>query len=234
MLREQGFHPDDAAAYPYPYRYGPGSGIVGGLGVVDDPAEAGRWGEEIREAEAGVDADEDTRARAGGGRGHRSRAMSDPAEGDALVSLGRLVKGAGKSLWRSISMKEVRSKEGRPSDFAAGAGSEEGAAGARAEGDGQQPPVPMRKEKSATLPRKTEVHLFDDPDARAPSDEGGVWEEVVEEESWKKLLSKPPSSTADPGEQQCQGMPRSSVEPRVEVKRSKRVSTMDVFAARIR
>ncbi|KAI9069192.1 hypothetical protein FKP32DRAFT_1600059 [Trametes sanguinea] len=87
----------------------------------------------------------------------------------------------------------------------------------------------------ATLPRKTEVHLFDDPDARAPSAEGGVWEEDVDEESLKKLLAGPQGAPATaektPQEQRA---PRTSIEPVANVKKPKRSSTMEVFAARIR
>ncbi|KAH9900869.1 hypothetical protein C8Q73DRAFT_662397 [Cubamyces lactineus] len=232
MLREQGLHPDDV-----PYPYGPGSGIGGGLGMADlDAGDGGPWIEdgpvEIREAQAGVDADEDARARSVGRGGQpRSRATSDPFEGDALVSLGRLVKGAGKTLWRSISMKDVRAKEGKPS--ASGSGS--GAAGASESADGHEqrsPPLSMSNERRGTLPRKTEVHLFDDHEPRSPSADGGVWEEVVEEESWKKLLSQPPPSASDSGKGET--TPRTSIEPVADVRLAKRTSTVEIFAARIR
>ncbi|KAI0332577.1 hypothetical protein GY45DRAFT_456623 [Cubamyces sp. BRFM 1775] len=237
MLREQGLHPDDV-----PYPYGPGSGIGGGLGMADpDAGDGGPWVEdgpvEIREAQAGVDADEDARARSVGRGGQpRSRAMSDPSEGDALISLGRLVKGAGKTLWRSISMKDVRGKEGK----ASGSGSTSGAAGPESPAEGQEqrsPPSSMSSERRATLPRKTEVHLFDDPEARPPSADGGVWEEVVEEESWKKLLSQPPPpppSAASTDSGKGETTPRASIEPVADVRLKKRTSTVEVFAARIR
>ncbi|KAL7283810.1 hypothetical protein ACG7TL_003250 [Trametes sanguinea] len=263
MLREQGLHPDDVP-YPYPYseqdqgqdgqyaqyqyRYGPGSGVQGGLGVMDDPPDTGRWGEEIREAEAGVDADEDARARAVGGRGRgpRGRTVSDPGEGDPLVSLGRLVKGAGKSLWRSISMKEVRSKETRLAEPTAEPGPVPDAQCSahpppasdeqtQAQENGPPPPRAAPKERSATLPRKTEVHLFDDPGTRTPSAEGGVWEEDVDEESLKKLLAGPQAAPATAEKTpQPQRAQRTSIEPVANVKRPKRSSTMEVFAARIR
>ncbi|KAI0351529.1 hypothetical protein OH77DRAFT_1367816, partial [Trametes cingulata] len=213
MLREHGLNPDEV-----PYPYGPGSGIAGGMDAGNDSI----WGDgdegpvEIREAQAGVDADEDARA-VSARAGRRTRAMSDPAETDALVSLGRLVKGAGKSLWRSISMKDVRSKEASANAGKSAAPSE--STPSPTEGAPQPAPTApattgMTKAKSATLPRKTEVHLFDDPDARPPSAEGGVWEEEVEQESWKKLLSKPPASPDAEKEQHAKSetSPRASVE----------------------
>ncbi|KAI0658843.1 hypothetical protein C8Q70DRAFT_1045460 [Cubamyces menziesii] len=236
MLREQGLHPDDV-----PYPYGPGSGVGGGLGMGDpDAGDGGPWIEdgpvEIREAQAGVDADEDARARSVGRSGQpRSRAMSDPYEGDALVSLGRLVKGAGKTLWRSISMKDVRSKEVKAS--ASGSGSGAASTSESTEGqDERSPSSSTSSERRATLPRKTEVHLFDDPEARPSSADGGVWEEVVEEESWKKLLSQPPPSSSDSvkSETTPRTTPRTSIEPVADVRIKKRTSTVEVFAARIR
>ncbi|KAI0374618.1 hypothetical protein BV20DRAFT_976713 [Pilatotrama ljubarskyi] len=227
MLREHGLNPDEA-----PYPYGPGSGVM------NDPSNDSIWGNgderpvEVREAQAGVDADEDARAVGSRGGRHRTRAASDPAEGDALVSLGRLVKGAGKSLWRSISMKDVRAREASAETSALTSGSSPTADGA------PQPQLvsatAMTKEKRATLPRKTEVHLFDDPDARPPSAEGGVWEEEVEQESWKKLLSKPPASPDSDKEQLKSDLsPRASVE-RLDLKAAKRISRVEVIAARVR
>ncbi|KAI9069162.1 hypothetical protein FKP32DRAFT_1600069 [Trametes sanguinea] len=158
--REQGLHPD-VVPYRYPYseqdQEQGGHGVHGELGLMDD-------GEELREAEAGVDADEDARTRAvgGQGRGSRGKTMSDPGEGDVLVSLGRLGKGAEWSLWRSISMKERGS------------------------------------------PPKTEVHMFDDPDARSPS----------VEESLKKLLAGPQAAPATAAKTSLeQRAPRTSIEP---------------------
>ncbi|KAI0636463.1 hypothetical protein C8Q77DRAFT_1215507 [Trametes polyzona] len=214
MLREHGLSPDEV-----PYPYGPGSGV---MGVMSDPADPA-WGEEIREAEAGVDADEDARAVASRDGGHpRSRAMSDPSESDALVSLGRLVKGAGKSLWRSLSMKDVRPKDG------SGGGAKDGSVA-------EQPIPPVqatdRRAKRASFQRKTEVHLFDHDDTPPPSAEGGVWEEEVEEESWKKLLSKPPPSSASPEPGQTDPSPS---EPAESIP-AKRVSTVEIVAtARVR
>ena len=93
MLRE-GIDPNSV-----PYPYGPGSGVAGGKDSCDQgPVE-------VREAQAGVDAHEEA-----GARRHRSRAVSDPSE-DALLALGKLVKGAGKTIWKSLSMKDLRSKE---------------------------------------------------------------------------------------------------------------------------
>ncbi|KAI0672669.1 hypothetical protein C8Q78DRAFT_1077016 [Trametes maxima] len=237
MLREHGLSPDDV-----PYPYGPGSGVL------NDPADAGGWPDdgpvEVREAQAGVDADEDARA-AGSRGGHhpRSRATSDPSEGDALLSLGRFVKGAGKSLWRSISMKEVRPKEGgvvkagpAPSSDAEVPQTEQPAAAE--EGSDQSLPGLVPRERRATLPRRMEGHLFEDPQRREPSAEGGVWEESIEEESWKRLLSKPPPP--NPSAKQTDGcVAAASVEPvhrrpSKPTKPPKRVSTIDVFGAHIR
>ncbi|KAL1937624.1 hypothetical protein VTO73DRAFT_13010 [Trametes versicolor] len=234
MLREHGLNPDEV-----PYPYGPGSGVMGGPG---DTTTGLGWGEEIREAEAGVDAHEDAKA----ARAQtRTRAMSDPSEADALVSLGRMVKGAGKTLWRSISMKDVRAKDA-------------------AKPDAEQPPPlpgtqPSTEEPQEQPPVKTAVHLFDD-DTPPPAVEGGVWEEVVEEEGWKKLLSNPPSSPesasarndttprasierkkSSPGENRKSSSIESKKSPPLERKRSspskkppKRHSTLDIMGTRIR
>ncbi|OJT10919.1 hypothetical protein TRAPUB_12540 [Trametes pubescens] len=202
MLREHGLNPEDV-----PYPYGPGSGVMGGP---DETTTGVGWGEEIREAEAGVDAHEDAKA----ARGHpRTRAVSDPSEADALVSLGRIVKGAGKTLWRSISMKDVRAKDAAKPDAV----------------PEQPPPLPdtqpPAEETQDPPPVKTEVHLFDDS-RPPPAAEGGVWEEVVEEEGWKKLLSNPPSSPES-------ASARSDTTPRASIERKKSSSIESKNSAHI-
>ncbi|KAI0647597.1 hypothetical protein C8Q79DRAFT_926067 [Trametes meyenii] len=238
MLREHGLNPDEV-----PYPYGPGSGVLN-----DPAADAGGWPDdgpvEVREAQAGVDADEDARAASSRGGHPRSRVTSDPSEGDALLSLGRFVKGAGKSLWRSISMKDVRPKEGvtvkagpAPASDAEVPQAEPPAAAEEWSESDHPLPGPIPRERRATLPRRMEGHLFEDPERREPSAEGGVWEESIEEESWKRLLSKPPPP--NPNAKQTDGRAAASVEPvhrrpSKPTKPPKRVSTIDVFGAHIR
>ncbi|KAI0707965.1 hypothetical protein C8Q76DRAFT_136800 [Earliella scabrosa] len=197
MLRE-GIDPNSV-----PYPYGPGSGVAGGKGY-QDSSDQGPV--EVREAQAGVDAPEEA-----GARRHRSRAVSDPSE-DALLALGKLVKGAGKTIWKSLSMKDLRSKEREAAGKAAAeAGHEEeqgkqGEAGPEEKqeqehGPGQEqeqgpaqeerPRAGSLSEKQTPVQRGEAVHLFDDEEPRPPSAEG-VWEEEIVQESWKQLLSNPP------------------------------------------
>ncbi|KAI0692632.1 hypothetical protein C8T65DRAFT_72735 [Cerioporus squamosus] len=187
MLREQeqGY---DSNSVPYPY--GPGSGVEGGQGYPEHMEEGGPV--EIREAQAGVDADEEMNA-----RGHRSRAVSDPSE-DALASLGKLMKGAGRALWKSVSMRDIRAKEKEAAAATAAEGGQDDCVG----GDrGQRPRGGSLRGKNATapLPRNNAIHLFDHDEEHPPSVEGGVWEEEIPEESWKKLLSDTPA-TSEPAE----------------------------------
>ncbi|KAI0766329.1 hypothetical protein BD413DRAFT_615129 [Trametes elegans] len=232
MLREHGLNPDDL-----PYQYGAGAGVMGGLGGAaslpdrverpERPRPGREWDGpvEIREAQAGVDADEDAGAVGPGRRKARARAASDPDEGDARVSLGRLVKGAGKSLWRSISMKDVRAKE---KEAHVGPAPAEPAEPSESQAEEQPPPPPV----VAPVPRKTAIHLFDDPDTPAPHSDGGVWEEEVEEESWKKLLSKPPGAPTS----QPQEMPDLACAPSKSASDAlpKRTSKVEVLVARVR
>ena len=180
MLREQGLDPAD---YPYPpaYPYGPGSGVAGGPGGVEEDGGGGPV--EIREAEAGVDAHEDAGAR-------RHRARSDPSE-DALLSIGKLVKGAGKSLWKSLSMRDMRPKEREEAGPGVGEGEGAGDAGVRRSGS--------LKERKTRTQKVAAGHLFrDDHAGQLSSGEGGVWEEEVEQDSWKKLLSGTAPLTIEP------------------------------------
>ncbi|RDX46985.1 hypothetical protein OH76DRAFT_1527198 [Lentinus brumalis] len=179
MLREQSY---DSNSVPYPY--GPGSGVEGGQVYVEHMPEGGPV--EIREAQAGVDAEEEM-----GARGHRSRAVSDPSE-DALASLGKLMKGAGRALWKSVSMRDIRAREKVEAAKAAEAGQDEAPGGERI----QRPRGGSLRGKK---PRNNTVHLFDHGEEHQPSAEGGVWEEEIPEESWKKLLSDSPA-TSEPVE----------------------------------
>ncbi|RPD56363.1 hypothetical protein L226DRAFT_615507 [Lentinus tigrinus ALCF2SS1-7] len=182
MLREQGYDPNSV-----PYPYGPGSGVEGGRGYAGQMEEGGPV--EIREAEAGVDADEDMSARA-----HRSRALSDPSE-DALVSLGKLMKGAGRALWKSMSMRDMRAKE--KEEAAAAKAAEDGQDDSAGGHHGLRPRGGSLRGKTEPLPRNNAIHLFDHGQQHPPSaeGEGGVWEEEIPEESWKKLLSDAPATS---------------------------------------
>ena len=174
MLREQGLNPAD---YPYPYPYGAGEGVEGGPGM-DEHGHDGIGPVEIREAEAGVDAHEDADAR------RRHRAHSDPSE-ESLPSLGKLMRGAGRSLWKSLSMRDMRTKEREEATAAAAATTAEPTAeGTKQRRSGSLP------EKQRHAARNAAGHLFNDTDdGRAHSEEGGVWEEEVGQDSWKNLLS---------------------------------------------
>ena len=197
MLREQGYDPNSN-----PYPYGPGSGVEGGRGYSEHMDEGGPV--EVREAEPGVDADEEMSARA-----HRSRAQSDPSE-DALVSLGKLVKGAGRALWKSVSMRDMRAKEKEAAVRAA-----EGAHDDSAEGHSQaRPRGGSLRGAKVPQPRNKAIHLFNNDDEERPPSavgEGGVWEEEIPEESWKKLLSDSPD-TSEPTEDDQSSEHRTSTE----------------------
>lgn len=186
MLREQGYDPNSV-----PYPYGPGSGVEGGRGYPTHMEDGGPV--EIREAEAGVDADEEMSARA-----HRNRALSDPSE-DALVSLGKLMKGAGRALWKSMSMRDIRAKEKEAAAKAA-EGAQDGSAGGHRD---ERPRGGSLRGTSVPPPRNKAVHLFDHNDEAHPPSaegEGGVWEEEIPAESWKKLLSDTPATSEPPAE----------------------------------
>ena len=66
---------------------------------------------------------------------------------------------------------------------------------------GEGGPTREKEKEKEAVPRRSVVgtgHLFDDDGAtpRRAEEEGGVWEEEVTEDSWKKLLSdQPPSDT---------------------------------------
>ncbi|TBU35408.1 hypothetical protein BD311DRAFT_1779 [Dichomitus squalens] len=191
MLREGRVDPDD----PSYHQYGPGSGIAGGKGAVDT---YGPDGENVQSPSEGHG--EMGEGEEGYPRRRRSRAPSEPQE-DPLVALGRLMKGATKTLWRSLSMRDMRVQE-REDGQAVPDGAE------RQEG---RPASRSRREKRSAPPRVGAVHLFEDDEGRHVSDEGGVWEEEVSEESLKKLLSKPPLPAADAA-QDAEPHPRYSAE----------------------
>ncbi|KAM5532926.1 hypothetical protein V8D89_013392 [Ganoderma adspersum] len=207
MLRERGLNPDD---YPYhyqqqqqqqqqyqyqqqyqqQYQYGYGSGVESG-----DPHPYSEDGAAVEFPEMhGEDGQEEhVRVR-------RARTMSDTGregeEEDPFVALGKLVKGAGKTLWKSLSMRDMRAKE-REAAKAKDKDKDKDRSGKGA-GAEKQPRTSEGggsvQEKEA-VPRRSIVgtgHLFDDDGAapRRASEEGGVWEEEVTEDSWKKLLSK--------------------------------------------
>ncbi|KAI0823534.1 hypothetical protein BC628DRAFT_513734 [Trametes gibbosa] len=197
MLREHGLNPDEV-----PYPYGPGTGIMGGSNAAVDLPDSAAWGEEIREAQAGVDADEEARAEGVRGGHPRTRALSGPSEEDALVSLGRLVKGAGKSLWRSISMKDVRAK-------------------AASEPPPPLPePVPPSEDKGSPL--TTEVHLYETDETLPPS------VEVANEQPPKKLSTKSPSPSDATSQRNV--TPRTSTEA-MRRKHTKRMSQFETLTA---
>lgn len=211
MLREHGLSPDEV-----PYPYGPGTGVMGGSGAVVDMPGGGTW-EEIRDAQAGVDAEEEARADVARGGHPRTRAMSDPSEEDALLQLGRLVKGAGKSLWRSISMKDMRGKDGARS------------------GAASDPPPPLPElphppaEEKVPSPQKTDVHVCEVEERRPPpSSEDSVREEVADVDPSKKLLPSPPPPPPPEEIPRRSETPRKSLERR---KSGKRVNKAESFAA---
>ena len=205
MLRERGLNPDD---YPYhyqqqqqqqyqyqqqyqqQYQYGYGSGVESGdpHPYVEDGAAV-----EFPEIQGEDGQEEHVRVR-------RSRTMSDTGregeEEDPFVALGKLVKGAGKTLWKSLSMRDMRAKE-REGAKAKDKDKDKGGKGAGAEKQPRTSEGGGSVQEKEAVPRRSIVgtgHLFDDDSGAAPprtSEEGGVWEEEVTEDSWKKLLSKP-------------------------------------------
>ncbi|KAH9928460.1 uncharacterized protein BXZ73DRAFT_78283 [Epithele typhae] len=157
MLREQGLDPADYP-YPPPYPYGPGSGVAGGVGYED------------RVEVQGEDAKE------GGEASEEGKVVVRVEEEDGLVSLGRALKGAGRSIWRSLSMREMRPKE---------------AVAPEKEKEGAQRSGSLQERRPSK--RTTTAHLFADATEEVHSGEG-VWEEEIDPNSWKKLLSAPVSA----------------------------------------
>lgn len=204
MLRERGLNPDDYQhqyqyqhEHQYQYEYGPGSGVEGGQGYPADGGDPHPYGEdggaavEFPEMAAAEGTEEHVRVR-------RARTASDAREEeDPFVALGKLVKGAGKTLWKSLSMRDLRAKE---REAAKAIDKEKGGVGAdgqprASQGDEAARRGSGRENEKEAVPRRHIVgtgHLFDDDGVtpRKASAEGGVWEEEVAEDSWKKLLSK--------------------------------------------
>ncbi|KAI1791723.1 hypothetical protein LXA43DRAFT_1082532 [Ganoderma leucocontextum] len=196
MLRERGLNPDDYQ-YHYQHEHQYTYGVEGGTGFPTD-ADPHPYGEgdaavEFPEMPGGEGGEERVRVR-------RARTASDVRgeEEDPFVALGKLVKGAGKTLWKSLSMRDMRAKErdaakAKDKDGARGDGQARTSEGEGRCGDQSQ----SRSVGEEAVPRRCTVetvHLFEDDGATPPtaSGEGGVWEEEVTEDSWKKLLSNPP------------------------------------------
>ncbi|KAI0748709.1 hypothetical protein C8Q80DRAFT_1271078 [Daedaleopsis nitida] len=169
MLRENGIDPNSV-----PYQYGPGSGVAGGEGYQDSFGPV-----EVREAEPGVDADEEA-----GTRHHRHRAAGDASE-DPFVALGKLIKGAGRTLFKSISMRDMRSKEKEDTSKAAAEGPGDGEQGGpRRSGSLKEKPVRGSQNDAQDAAHKPEYD-----GERVPSLDGAAWEQEIAQDSWDQLLS---------------------------------------------
>lgn len=176
MLRENGVDPNSD-----PSPYGHGSGVAGGKGYVYQDSF-----EQPHVKSKSADDDEEE----GAPRRHRSRAVSDPNE-DALVALGKLMKDAGKTLLKSLSMRDIRSKEREAAAKLADAAAAEPLP--LLESEGNERHVVARggslRERRVTGERTDAVHLFVGGDDRLRSEE-----EEIPQESWKMLSDAPATS----------------------------------------
>ncbi|KAI0807911.1 hypothetical protein C8Q74DRAFT_101258 [Fomes fomentarius] len=175
MLRENGVDP-----HSVPSPYGQGSGVAGGKGYVYQDS----FEQPHVKSKSADENDEEASRR------HRNRVVSDPNE-DALMALGKLMKGAGKTLLKSLSMRDMRSKEREAAAKLADAAAAEPLP--LLESEGHEGQVPARggslRERRVTGERTEAVHLFDGDDDRRRSEDGGVCEEDIPQEAWKMLLS---------------------------------------------
>ena len=112
-------------------------------------------------------------------------------------------------------MRDMRAKEKE-----AGENGSSGANGQTGpDGEGPQEERPRGgslRQRRLPPARAGAIHLFNDQEERPGSEEGGVWEEEVSEESLKKLLSKPPSGTD--ATEDAESQPRESLETTASVR----------------
>lgn len=117
----------------------------------------------------------------GAPEGDADSARPEHAE-DAITHLGKLVKGAGRSLWRSMS----KNKKDRPASPAPSP-SQSPEPVLNGQADARASPVPK-----VVKSRLRVAHLFVD-DAREEQDgegAGGVWEEEVGGDTWQQLRTR--------------------------------------------
>ncbi|OBZ69162.1 hypothetical protein A0H81_10917 [Grifola frondosa] len=142
---------------------------------------------EVREAEPGEPVHEETRLERTPPRSRprrlererereRERSNQDPAE-DAFASLGKLVKGVGRTIWRRKSKKDMCETDPE-----------------RPDGDGEK-----HTGVAAVVEAKQGVHLFEDDGNREDSGEGdgSVWVEEISGETLRRLLSNSAPGTTD-------------------------------------